>query len=127
MTLLARDKPISPAAARNYLLLNQLGTPGLGSIWGGRWIAGCLQLLCALAGFCLVAAWMALTLNESYQLMSSSGEPRSFARLGIAGAVIFGVAWFWSLATSISLVRDARRQANAAWAAGDMKVPPRYS
>ena len=47
-------KKISRAKARNAALLNQLATPGLGSVIAGRWLAGTGQLLVFLAGFALV-------------------------------------------------------------------------
>ena len=43
-------KNLSRTKARNALLLNQLATPGLGSLLAGRWIAGTGQLLCSVAG-----------------------------------------------------------------------------
>ena len=39
------------ASARNCALINQLATPGLGSLMAGRLVAGIGQLLLAVAGF----------------------------------------------------------------------------
>ena len=46
-----RRKLLSPATARNAALVNQLATPGLGTIMAGRIVTGAGQLLLALAGF----------------------------------------------------------------------------
>ena len=48
-------KKLSRTAARNALLLNQLATPGLGSIAARHWLAGLGQLAVFLAGFCIFA------------------------------------------------------------------------
>lgn len=112
-------KPYSPATARaapslvkarNYALMNQLGTPGLGSLMGGRRWAGAGQLLLAVIGFLLVAGWFVQTVLVAYYgLMSDQrGEPKSYTPWGLAGAVIFIGSWFWALASSIGLYRQAR-------------------
>jgi len=41
---------VSRTQARNAALLNQLGTPGLGTLLAGRWVEGILQLFLFLAG-----------------------------------------------------------------------------
>lgn len=112
---------LTPATARNCFLVNQFATPGLGSILGGRWMAGVGQILLAVLGFLMVLGWMVLTLNESYKLVDFESTPRSFARLGIAGGVAFAASWLWALATSLSLLRAAR---NAEPPAQDHLQPP---
>ena len=109
MKLLFRgDQPLTPATARNCFIVNQFATPGLGSIMGGRWIAGIGQLLIAIAGFCMVIGWFALTMRESYRLMDFSVQPTSYAWLGKSGGIVFLASWLWSLVTSIQLIREAK-------------------
>ena len=48
------SKPVSRTTAHNAALLNQLATPGLGSLMAGRWLAGVGQLALAVAGFVMV-------------------------------------------------------------------------
>jgi hypothetical protein len=50
-------KPISRVAARNAALINQLATPGLGSLMGRRWISGACQLLLSLTGCVMLLVW----------------------------------------------------------------------
>ena len=104
-------RPLTPASARNYALLNQLATPGLGSLLGGRWLAGSGQLILALAGFCLIIAWFVKVMLLFYQQIESNANPApgSVAWLGESGAATFAVAWIWSLFTSLSLLREARK------------------
>lgn len=100
--------PLSRSAARNAALLNQCATPGLGSLMAGRRLAGLGQLLLGVAGFLMVVAWFVLLALQMYNELINGAEPKSVARLGITGAVIFLAAWVWSLVTSLSLLREAR-------------------
>ena len=89
--------------------MNQLATPGLGSLMGGRIIAGIGQLVLALAGFGLVMAWFVQTLKEYYSLMGEEvPAPVSYGRFFLAGALLFAASWLWALLTSLSLVRQAK-------------------
>lgn len=115
------DKPLNAAMARNCFLVNQFATPGLGSVMGGHFVAGIGQVLLAVAGFVLVMAWFALTLNESYKLMESTGDPKSYNWLGGAGALVFAGAWLWALVTSIAIFREARANSLTPPA-----VPPKF-
>ena len=103
----ANRKPVSRAKARNAALLNQLATPGLGSILCGRWIAGGGQLLLAVAGFILVAVWFFEEVIPYYGMMFGD-QPRlpGFKMLAVGGD-LFAVAWLWSAVTSFSLLREA--------------------
>jgi 4a-hydroxytetrahydrobiopterin dehydratase len=104
-------KKISRAKARNAALLNQLATPGLGSLMARRWIAGTGQLLLALAGFLLIMIWFAQMMLGYYGQMFSDAPPRPTTGPTnlILGTGLFGLAWLWSLVTSFSLLREASR------------------
>ena len=98
---------VSRAKARNAALLNQFATPGLGSLLVGRWIAGTGQLLVALAGFALVMAYFIEEMHQLYGQIQGDVPVKPLGGILAAGAVLFMVAWFWSLVTSISLLREA--------------------
>jgi hypothetical protein len=108
MKLSSAARPLSRTTARNCVLINQLATPGLGSLMAGRWVAGIGQLLLAVAGFALVVGWFVRVLTNVYNQIASETEPKSAAWLGEAGALIFGLAWLWALVTSIQLLRSAK-------------------
>jgi len=120
-------KRISPAKARNAALLNQLATPGLGSIIAGRWLEGAGQLLLAIVGCGLILIWFVQTMQAYYGQMFSENpthQPMAFTSL-VLGLVIFAVSWFWSLVTSIVLVRTAGREdvdALKLFSAGQVKL-----
>ena len=95
--------------ARRALLLNQFATPGLGSLMARRWGAGIGQLLVAGAGFLMFVGWFIRTLIGYYSLIGGATPPPMSYTLAIAGIATFAVSWFWSLATSISLLREAAR------------------
>jgi len=106
------SKPPSRSTARNSALINQLATPGLGSLLAGRLFAGFGQLLLALAGFGMVLGWFALRLVQVYTEIQGTAQPESVAWLGEIGALTFAAAWLWALVTSLSLLRQARLNEN---------------
>ena len=106
-------KTISSATARNAAIVNQLATPGLGSLVARRWVAGAGQLLLALTGFCFVIAWFVAVLIQFYGQIEGNVKPHPVGWIGETGAVIFFAAWLWAWVTSISLLREARRNAIA--------------
>jgi 4a-hydroxytetrahydrobiopterin dehydratase len=120
-------KKISRAKARNAALLNQFATPGLGSLIAGRWIAGSGQLLMFLAGFVLYCAWIIKYLAAYYSLMygDAPNQTAGLKWMLWTGVGLCVAAWFWSLATSISLVREASKislDSLKSFAAGQMKL-----
>lgn len=116
-----RMKPSSASAkpsrikARNAVLLNLLGTPGLGSLLAGRVWEGIGQLCFFLPGFVLFTIWALTNVVHQSQLAFSETppEPNTWGRKAVAGLVMCAVAWLWSLITSVSLHREAAA-ANAA-------------
>src|SRR5436190_7235362 len=113
------QKPLSRTKARNAALVNQLATPGLGSLLARRWIAGIGQLILAVAGFALFVAWFVEMLIQFYGMINSDAPPRSVGWLGEAGALTFIAAWLWALITSLSLLREARRNEAAEFEQND--------
>src|SRR5882672_4834015 len=103
-------KPLDRTRARNAALMNQLATPGLGSLMARRWLAGSGQLLLAVAGFLLIMGWFVQLAMQTYRLLSDlPPQAEAYPGLGKAGAILFGAAWLWSGLTTISLLREARR------------------
>ena len=91
------------------LVINQFATPGLGSLMAGRYIAGSIQLVLAIAGFCLIIAWFFMVLMAAYSIMETTGEPKPPHAIGWAGLICFASAWLYALVTSISILREAQR------------------
>jgi len=103
-------KTLSRAKARNAAFVNLLATPGLGSLMGGRWFAGGGQILLSLVGCTLLLIWFVKLMSQYYGLMFSSAPIQSFHwPVLFVGAGLFALAWFWSLVTSISLLREASK------------------
>ena len=120
-------KRISHAKARNAALLNQLATPGMGSLIAGRWLAGTGQLLVFLAGFVLYCVWMAKYLAAYYSLMySDAPTPTNGLKWMLwTGVALCAAGWLWALVTSVSLHREASRvslDSLKSFAAGQMKL-----
>jgi len=117
----------SRAKARNAALLNQLATPGLGSLLARRWIEGVGQVLLSLAGFGLVTIWFVQMMLGYYGQMFGDGgahQKPAFTNL-ILGAAMFALAWVWSLATSFSLLREASKvslESLESFAVGQIKM-----
>ncbi len=104
-------KPLNRTTARNAALINQFGTPGLGSLIAGRYVMGTGQLILFLAGFCLFVAWFIRLMGQVYAQVKGGAEtePRSIAWMGELGALLAVLAWFWALFTSLALLRAARK------------------
>lgn len=122
-------KKTSRAQARNAALLNQLGTPGLGSLLARRWIEGTGQLLVSIVGFTLVAVWFVQVMKGYYGQMFDNGAVRPAIPPTnlILGGILFALAWCWSMATSFSLMRAASKvslESLESFAAGQIKMEP---
>ena len=120
------SKKTSRTSARNATLMNLLATPGLGSLMAGRWLEGAGQLILSVGGFALVLIWFIREMVPYYGEMFSDTPPKvvGFGMLGI-GAVLFALAWVWSLFTSLSLAREASKMDVAelkSFAAGQLKA-----
>lgn len=76
----------------------------------GRVAAGIGQLVLAVAGFALFVGWFVQVLIQFYGLINSDAEPPSVSwRLLKIGVLTFIAAWLWALVTSLTLLREARR------------------
>jgi hypothetical protein len=111
---------ISVKAAKNYFLLNQLATPGLGSLLAKCWVVGMGQLILAVTGCGLVVAWFVTTMKEAYASFTADAQLNPSFLLFIIGVVLFIAAWLWALMTSLSLIHEARQNEMAESA----KPPP---
>jgi 4a-hydroxytetrahydrobiopterin dehydratase len=120
-------KKTSRAKARNAALLNQLGTPGLGTLLARRWVEGIGQLLLSLAGFALVAIWFIEQMMHYYGQVFSDNPSKTPVPLTmlLIGAGLFALAWVWSLFTSFSLFHEASKvslESLESFAAGQVKM-----
>ena len=106
-------KPLTSAVARNAVLINQLATPGLGSLLAGRYLSGTGQLLLALTGFSLFIVWFVAIMRQFYGQIQGNVEVKPVGWIGWTGLAIFAAAWLWALGTSICLMREVKRN-NAA-------------
>lgn len=104
--------------------MNLCATPGLGSLMGRRRMVGTGQLLLSATGFVLLLGWMWQFFHGLYLQMLDQPVPSgSYGWMGNWGAIAFGAAWLWSLVTSLSLLQQAKMEAQAK----ACRVPPRFS
>lgn len=113
--------------AKNAALVNQLATPGLGSLMGRRWLEGIGQLLLSAVGFSLVMVWFIRVISGYFSQGFSDTPTTHAAGPGMleAGAGLFILAWVWSGVTSFSLLREAsnaKRETLESFAAGNVKL-----
>jgi hypothetical protein len=113
-------RSVNRTTARNCILINQLATPGLGSIMAGRRIEGIGQLFLSISAFLMVIGWFVLVAINTYNAVVNGSEPRPVGWLGEAGGLIFVAAWLWALYSSIR-IHQASREAERP------DVPPRLS
>jgi hypothetical protein len=100
-------KPLSRTKARNCVLINQLGTPGLGSCMAGRWLAGTGQLLVALVGSAMIIGWFGQVAKNTYNLWFNDAEPKAVGWLGEAGGLTLLASWLWAGVSSFQILRSA--------------------
>ena len=88
--------------------MNALLCPGLGSFTVRRKGVGIFQMGLALAG----AGWMLVALGRYFlafaRLLQTPPDWRMYLDSGLAGLVIFGAGWIWSIVTSLLLLRQAK-------------------
>ena len=117
MKIFSTAGPHKRSAALNCAIINQLATPGLGSLLARRFIAGTVQLLLAITGFCLFLGWFIRMMAKTYRLaMDAPAQPDHYPWLGWIGVLIFLVSWLLAWPTSISVLRAARK--------AEAEIPP---
>jgi hypothetical protein len=105
--------PIDDSRAWTCLTTNLVGLPGLGSLLGRRLVAATGQLVLSLSGAGISLWWIVSVL--AYWLRNGELPPPGPDLLYAAGGLaLFGLGWLWSLATSLLLLREARRNEGAA-------------
>ena len=109
--------PRKRSAAANCAIMNQLATPGLGSLMARRYVAGAVQLLLAVTGFCLFLGWFIQMMVKTYRLtMDLPPQPDRYPWMGKAGVLIFLASWLLAWPTTISVLRAARK--------AEAEIPP---
>jgi len=113
-----QQKALSSSKAWGYLALNQLAFPGAGTVMGGR-REGYAQSIMMVIGFLLTMVYFAVMISS---VMNSMLDPNGgmneqqlhahfhhYAWAGKIGAILSVIAWFWSLASSISMLRNVQK------------------
>ncbi|MEN9735025.1 MAG: hypothetical protein RLZ45_3020 [Verrucomicrobiota bacterium] len=101
--------PRRSVSGGNALILNLATTPGLGSFLAGRRWVGSMQMLMAVSGFVVLMLWFWDLARQFWDLLQSSDTVvRPDTRQLMAGGILFGGAWLWSLWTSISILRQSK-------------------
>jgi len=104
------------------LLVNLLATPGLGSIMAKRWLEGAGQLALAVAGFGFFLGYFLSLMAQTVSEINGNETQSNDGWMGKLGAVLFAIAWFWSLGTSLSIMRKVT---NASPTPPIIATPPR--
>jgi len=117
-------KPLTPATARNAALINQFATPGLGSVLAGRYLSGAGQLLLSVAGFSLELLWFVAVMRQFYGQIQGNVDVKPVGWIGLSGLAVFAAAWFWALVTSISILREVKRNHAVVFTPAQPPPPP---
>jgi hypothetical protein len=103
-----QPRRIDRATAWGYVLTN-LVLPGLGTLLAGHPIAGVGQLLLSQTGFALMVAWAAGYLWNWIRAGKIPQEIGPLFNLSLLGMTLFFLTLLWSLASSLQILREARR------------------
>jgi len=99
---------LSRNRVRTAILVNQLVTPGFGSLMCGRWLAGLGQVVTSFLGCGLILVWFVQNMAAYYGLMfSDQPAAAGSGKVAVFGGLIFAVSWIWSGITSLQLWRLA--------------------
>ncbi|MHB8522557.1 MAG: hypothetical protein ACYDH9_17610 [Limisphaerales bacterium] len=99
-------KSIARAKAKNYLILNLLACPGLGTVLAGRRV-GYPQLAAAVAGFGLIFGWFVWFFATIFTRFDYPESGHWNWSVLVCGSLLFGGAWFWSLFSSLAILKEA--------------------
>ncbi len=115
--IFSKGHVLTRSEAWSCALINQLATPGLGTLIGRKFISGALQCAVSVTGFCLIMTWFIQKMRLLYGQMFGTTMPLNAGnKAGWLGLIFFAAAWLWSLVSSIQLVRNAPE--------APMSIPP---
>lgn len=105
------SRVIDETFAWSSLAANLTVLPGLGTLAARRYLSGGLQMAIAVTGHGLSVSWLVLFLRQWADEAAFPWDGGPHFPVGLLGVLVFGVAWLWALATSLSILREARRRA----------------
>ena len=112
------------SVAQTCLILNQFGTPGLGSIGAKHYVAGTIQLTIFLIGFVFFLVWFWQRTLETWRAFRDlPQEPDRFPWMGQLGWQLAVIAWLLAWYTTISVWRESKKKGNSVDT--PMAVPPK--
>jgi hypothetical protein len=108
-------KPLTTSKAWACAAMNQLAFPGAGTVMAGRKI-GYLQGTLMVSGFLLTMYFFCWYIGSLLQAPFQNdwneavfyGEVARRKWVAIIGGIICAAAWLWALASSLSIVKEAR-------------------
>jgi hypothetical protein len=111
-------RPLDRQTAWGCLTANLLGVPGLGSLAAGRRV-GYVQMLLAVGGLAITSVfgirftlWFISNSAQANQLddagLEQVGNIWLHLRFALLGICVFACGWFWALASSLSLLAEAK-------------------
>jgi hypothetical protein len=90
-------------------VMQNVTLPGWGSLKAGKKFTGMGEMFFALAGLFFLFAWMVKWIIRIFQSeLDEDLSPIPSATLWQAGVVCVVISWIWTMATCISLMRQAR-------------------
>ena len=88
-----------------------------------RFPEGAGQLGIFLVGFVMFALWFVDEMRQYYDMMFNDTQPRVRYWLVAVGVGLCAVGWLWSLVTSFSLMREAKRSEQQAMMQRSVPTP----
>lgn len=89
--------------------MSNLVLPGLGTFFAGHRLAGVLQLVISQTGFVTAMLWTVAWLRDWIRAGAIPEQLGPRLWIALLGIALFLLAWFWSLASSLQILGDARK------------------
>lgn len=93
--------------ARNYLLSNLVGVPGVGTFLAGRRVTGAVQITVSSFAFVMTMYWFSTFIHQWVRMREFPFDGGPQFRYGLIGAGIYFVVWLWGLTSGLRIRRAA--------------------
>jgi hypothetical protein len=106
-------RPLDETLAWGCLAANLIGVPGVGTAMAGRRTEGLGQVILAVGGGIPLTWFLLAYVAAVLRTQALPPDDGPDVRALVLGLGLFLAGWLWSLVSSVSIVREARRSSSS--------------